>query len=96
MNKKNQQNCDPNNHTGKRKDDGCSLNDRNEITPVLKNVTRPKLCAMGFGAQPCTCYYPDHPNVTLFQLDTDEIPKNATSVNGTGPKNCEDLLFMRY
>jgi len=45
----------------------------------------------GFGAQPCTCYYPDHPNVTLFEIDTSEITINATRVNGTGPENCEDL-----
>jgi len=96
MNKKNQKNGDQNNHTGKGEDNGCSLNDQHEITPVLKNVQRPQLCALGFGTQPCTCYYPDHPNVTLFQLDTDEITKNATSVNGTGPENCEDLQFMRY
>ncbi len=49
-----------------------------------------------FGAQPCTCYYPDHPNVTLFEIDTSEITINATRVNGTGPENCEDLQSIGH
>jgi len=46
--------------------------------------------------QPCTCYYPDHPNVPIFELGTDEITKNATIINGTGPSNCQDLQKLGY
>ena len=43
------------------------------------------------GSQPCTCYYPDHPNITQFEFSSDEITNNASKINGTGPNNCEDL-----
>jgi len=46
--------------------------------------------------QPCTCYYPDHPNVTKFELSTDIITQNASGMNGTGPGNCEDLKDLGY
>lgn len=65
---------------------------------TLKNASEPQstpLCT-GFGVQPCTCYYPDHPNVPLFQLDTDVITRNASNVNGTGPETCEDLQVLNY
>lgn len=46
----------------------------------------------GVGSQPCTCYYPDHGDVTLFELSSDDVTKNATErANGTGPASCEDL-----
>jgi len=48
------------------------------------------------GYQPCTCYYPDHPNVTIFELGTDQTTINATAINGTGPGNCEDLKQLGY
>jgi len=48
------------------------------------------------GDQPCTCYYPDHPNVAIFQLGTDETTANASGINGTGPGNCEDLERLGY
>jgi len=43
------------------------------------------------GSQPCTCYYPDHPDVIQFELSADDVTINASGKNGTGPKNCEDL-----
>jgi len=56
-----------------------------------------QLCTSGFaGTQPCTCYYPDHPNVPIFQLDTDEITTRASSINGSGPSNCEELKNKGY
>jgi len=48
------------------------------------------------GHQSCTCYYPDHINVTVFELSTDEITRNASGVNGTGPSNCQDLQRFGY
>ena len=50
----------------------------------------------GFGGQPCTCYYPDHPNVTIFELGTDLATQKASSINGTGPGNCEDLQKLYH
>ena len=51
----------------------------------------------GAGSQPCTCYYPDHRDVTLFELSTDDVTKSATErANGTGPASCEDLGKMGY
>jgi len=46
--------------------------------------------------QPCTCYYPDHPNVTIFELGTDLATQRASGINGTGPGNCEDLQDSGY
>ena len=55
-----------------------------------------QLCG-GFEIQPpCTCYHPDHPDVTKFELDTDETTQNTSSLNGTGPASCEDLKFIGY
>ncbi len=55
-----------------------------------------QLCG-GFEIQPpCTCYHPDHPDVTKFELDTDETTQNASSLNGTGPASCKDLQFIGY
>jgi len=48
------------------------------------------------GYKPCTCYYPDHANVTSFELSTDETTINASRVNDTGPGNCEDLQSLGY
>jgi len=48
------------------------------------------------GSQPCTCYYPDHPNVTDFELSTDEITRKMSGGNGTGPSNCTDLGNIGY
>ena len=39
-----------------------------KIRSTSSNVSTPQtqqFCS-SFGDQPCTCYYPDHPNVTLF------------------------------
>ena len=47
-------------------------------------------------SQPCTCYYPDHPDVIQFELGADQITKNACSVNGTEPSNCEDLQSIGH
>jgi len=48
------------------------------------------------GKQPCTCYYPDHPNVTIFELGTDATTQHASGINGTGPGNCIDLQELGY
>lgn len=48
------------------------------------------------GYQLCTCDYPDHSEVTLFELGTDEITKKASGMQGTGPGNCEDLKEIGY
>lgn len=49
------------------------------------------------GSQPCTCFYPDHPNATHFEFDTDDTTRKALSgLNGSGPKSCEDLLNIGY
>lgn len=64
-----------------------------------KNVSSPQseqLCATLEVQLPCTCYYPDYPNGTQFELDTDEITNNASSIDGTGPENCEDLRSNGY
>jgi len=49
-----------------------------------------------FGIQPCTCYYPDHHDVAVFELGSDEITVNASRINGTGPSNCSDLKAIGY
>ena len=54
-----------------------------------------QLCG-GFGREPCTCYYPDHPDVTIFELSSDEITVNASKTNGSGPSNCTDLQAIGY
>lgn len=64
-----------------------------------RSVTKPpksqfdQICG-AFGQQPCTCYYPDHPNVAIFEMSSDEITLSKT--NGTGPSNCSDLHAMGY
>ena len=62
-----------------------SVSSKNASAPDVNQLCR------GFEDQPCTCYYPDHPNVTLFEVDSDDTTQNASSVNGTGPASCEDL-----
>jgi len=71
---------------------------RNTRSTSLKNTPSPQLKQIcgGFGIQPCTCYYPDHPDVVLFELNIDETTKNASKVNGTGPSSCEDLQSMGH
>ena len=64
-------------------------------TKIVSAPQRKQLCG-DFEHQPCTCYYPDHPNVTRFELDTDEITQNAANFNGTGPASCEDLKKIGY
>ena len=64
-----------------------------------KNTSSPQsdqLCGILEVQPPCTCYYPDYPNVPQFELDTDEITNNASSLNGTGPESCEDLRSNGY
>ena len=46
--------------------------------------------------QPCSCYYPDHPNVTIFEMSTDAETQNASGKNATGPENCGDLQNLGY
>ncbi len=84
------------------KDNGeFALQDSKHLTRNARTITSirspqlKQLCG-GFGTQPCTCYYPDHPNVILFELDTDETTKSASNLNGTGPASCEDLRAMGY
>jgi len=48
------------------------------------------------GSQPCTCYYPDHKSIPQFELGNDELTKNASGLNGTGPGNCQDLKDLGY
>ncbi len=67
-----------------------------EITSSNEKARQSKHMCGSFGAQPCTCSYPDHPNVTQFELNADEITKNASSLNDTGPVNCDDLKSMGY
>lgn len=63
------------------------------------NITKPpksqydQLCRR-FGRQPCTCYYPDHPNVAIFESSSDEI--TSSKMNGTGPSNCTDLQSIGF
>jgi len=63
-------------------------------TRVLKSQFG-QLCG-GFGRQPCTCYYPDHPDVTIFEISSDEITTKASKINGTGASNCTDLKNIGY
>ena len=70
----------------------CS-NSSKDITSAPRKSKQ--LCG-GFGTQPCTCYYPDHTNVMIFELDTDEVTKNASNLNGAGPATCEDLQYMDH
>lgn len=56
-----------------------------------------QLCGRGLEIQlPCTCYHPDHPNVTRIELDIDENTKNQSSLNDKEPASCEDLLSIGY
>jgi len=50
----------------------------------------------GAGSQPCTCYYPDFPNITQFELSIDDATKNASGINGTGPGTCNDLRAIGH
>ena len=60
----------------------------NSLKPQFKQT-----CS-GFPRQPCSCYYPDHPKVPIFELSSDKITANASGVNGTGPSDCLDLKNM--
>ena len=52
---------------------------------------------INFGSQPCTCFYPDHPDVIRFEIGNDELTKNASRIgNGTGPANCTDLQAIGH
>ena len=57
-------------------------------TASPKNITR--VCK-GIGSQPCSCYYPNFPEVLQFELSNDEITRRAIHENGTVPSTCEDL-----
>ena len=46
--------------------------------------------------QPCTCFYPDHPDITIFELGNDITTINAADINGFGPGNCDDLQRLGY
>jgi len=65
-----------------------------QISRHARSVTKPpksqfeQICG-AFGQQPCTCYYPDHPDVTIFELSSDEI--TLSKMNGTGPSSCADI-----
>ena len=67
-------------------------------TTKLRKSQFEQLCTGGFGKQPCTCNYPDHPNVPIFQLGTDEITTRASNItNGSsGPSNCKELQNKGY
>lgn len=70
----------------------CRINNKKltSSTRFLKSQFG-QLCG-GFGKKLCTCYYPDHSDVTIFELRSDEITTNAFyKINGTGPSNCTDL-----
>ena len=43
------------------------------------------------GSQPCSCFYSTFPNLLQFELSNDELTRQATSSNGTGPASCEEL-----
>jgi len=64
------------------------------IRRYARSATKPpksqfeQICG-AFGQQPCTCYYPDHPDVTIFELSYDEI--TLSKINGTGPSSCADI-----
>jgi len=62
-------------------------NARSATKPAPKSQFE-QLCGT-FGRQPCTCYYPDHPDVTIFELSSDEI--TLSKINATGPSNCADI-----
>ena len=71
-----------------------------QISRYTRSVTKPapksqfeQLCG-SFGRQPCTCYYPDHPDVAIFELSSDEI--TLSKANGNGPSNCTDLQAIGY
>ena len=67
-------------------------------TSTVKKISAPQFKQMcgDFGIQPCTCYYPDHQDVVRFELNTDEITKNASYLNGTGPSSCKDLQSIGH
>ena len=46
----------------------------------------------GAGSQPCTCYYPDFPNITQFEFGTDGATKN---VSGTAmEQDLETVMIL--
>lgn len=87
---------DPLSQTNAREQINVSLNrDIREISSNSKSFPFEeqfeKLCRDP-GSQPCTCYYPDHPNVTQFEFGSDDITKKCIKGQWTiGPNNCEDL-----
>jgi len=48
------------------------------------------------GSQPCSCFYSTFPNLLQFELSNDELTRQATSANGTGPGSCEELKNIGY
>ena len=48
------------------------------------------------GSQPCSCYYSNVPNVLQFELSNDDLTRQATMANGTGPESCEELKNIGY
>ena len=76
---------------GKETDTMRSIKSKNTSSPQSE-----QLCGILEVQPPCTCYYPDNQNVPQFELDTDEITNNASSLNGTGPESCEDLRSNGY
>ena len=55
-----------------------STNPSNQLKYQFEQLCR------GFGRQPCTCYHPDHPDVTIFELSSDNITANASRINAFG------------
>ena len=43
------------------------------------------------GSQPCSCYFSNFSNILQFELSNDEVTRSASSENGTGPQNCDEL-----
>jgi len=63
-------------------DDTKKRSKRAKVSP--KNSAKTKFCN-GVGSQPCSCYHPRFTAIQQLELSSDEITRNASSENGTGP-----------
>jgi len=71
-------------------------NDKGANTECISNLNNKSqsLYCNGLGSQPCSCYYSNSPNISQFELSSDETTRKALLDNG--PTSCEDLKIIGY
>jgi len=50
----------------------------------------------GVGSRACSCYYSKQPGILQLELSSDQVTRNASHENGTGPASCKDLELIGY